>query len=653
MKRKYILLVATVMTCIIISGCSEEKNNEETLQQMTQDIIKEDMQESRTEDIESVDETYNDIYSSADKENDITIESTQNMEYAEDNKEADVTSGETVQIPVYERHHSSGEWHGIESIFDLEEIDRVKREYGDILDKLEIPDNMIYTSLYADEDENGDICLVYTGVDEDINYYGSIIRYSDDKTGKPSIREKKISSIIKDGIITALYYNNGICVIGTDNGVGNNDGKVTIYRHYSGNGSLRTYSIDCSEYDIADGGTSYVSDIFIEDGITKCKIVLADGDEVIEKLPFVGETMKTSDEYVAAILDISDKINDDTWDNTISAYNVDVDGDGIVERVVCDMNSCCGIVRLDDYSTIYTRLSSGIRLDDYISDISCIEGEPAKATQSSAVEFVNNTYRLIDVHGNSFEIKYSIPSFYGEFKEAGLNINFVLKYDALDGRFSYDGSIVAVHGDSNNHFPLCDVKIFLEPDIKNRCLVLSGEYVIGQIDTRNMPDEKINLSDCEIMTGKREEIVKFIGTSNKFNSYDDWEMFAIYIDNHWRVGYYKDGVAVIIYYNSGPYGIAVSSGILISEKTYNLKVCMVAQTKKVYDTLAKEPDIKEGKIAFERYQVENMWLDLKDDGVMKLEDVDGDGKEELLVGYNIISGIPAAGVEWNNKIKIE
>ena len=93
---------------------------------------------------------------------------------------------------------------------------------------------MIYTSILSAQSDDGEICIAFTGVDDaanginEVSNYGRIIRYRDND-GSPQMTVTAIPYQISKSKISALYYNNGICVIGTKNGAGNEFGNVKIY----------------------------------------------------------------------------------------------------------------------------------------------------------------------------------------------------------------------------------------------------------------------------------------------------------------------------------------------------------------------------------------------------------------------------------------
>lgn len=540
--RKNVILAVLAIGCLLISGCTKENDSYETIQEQQKETV-------GTEAVTEIEtQTREGIY-------------------------------------------------GIESSLNIEEMNRIKEKYSYIFDELELPESVIYTSILSAQSDDGEICIAFTGVDDaanginEVSNYGRIIRYRDND-GSPQMTVTAIPYQISKSKISALYYNNGICVIGTKNGAGNEFGKVMIYRQYEDKNGFDEYSIDCGEYGVSGENSAYVSDIYINDDETYCDVVTAEGDRAVVKLPFFGDTMRTTDEYAASI------------------------------------------VRSDDFTVIYTVLSEYLRLDDYLSDVSMTVRDVLSEDEPGKFKYL--TFTLTGIDGESFEQEVLIPADYSDkYTGTSLNFSYAPIYDEFDGTLTMNGSIVADY-DLNSYAQtsIATVHAKMVYDEMLRGITLSGEYVLGPADTRKMPDENIRLDDCEVMTGTREEIAGFIGTTQKMEAYPDWEMFLIKIDNHWRVGYYKDGTAVIIYYNSGCYRLSDY------RESYEGKVCIVAQAD------------KEEGFKFGEWQLENLGVDItSQSGIMSVSDNDGDGSRELMAG--VITDDDAHSLLWYNEIELK
>lgn len=582
--RKNVILAVLAIGCLLISGCTKENDSYETIQEQQKETV-------GTEAVTEIEtQTREGIY-------------------------------------------------GIESSLNIEEMNRIKEKYSYIFDELELPESVIYTSILSVESDDGEICIAFTGVDDaanginEVSNYGRIIRYRDND-GSPQMTVTAIPYQISKSKISALYYNSGICVIGTKNGAGNEFGKVMIYRQYEDKNGFDEYSIDCGEYGVSGENSAYVSDIYINDDETYCDVVTAEGDRAVVKLPFFEDTMRTQDEYAASILGLDDWVHDGSWNNGVAMYESDIDEDGIDEYVISSGSNCFSIVRSDDFTVIYTVLSEYLRLDDYLSDVSMTVRDVLSEDEPGKFKYL--TFTLTGIDGESFEQEVLIPADYSDkYTGTSLNFSYAPIYDEFDGTLTMNGSIVADY-DLNSYAQtsIATVHAKMVYDEMLRGITLSGEYVLGPADTRKMPDENIRLDDCEVMTGTREEIAGFIGTTQKMEAYPDWEMFLIKIDNHWRVGYYKDGTAVIIYYNSGCYRLSDY------RESYEGKVCIVAQAD------------KEEGFKFGEWQLENLGVDItSQSGIMSVSDNDGDGSRELMAG--VITDDDAHSLLWYNEIELK
>ena len=523
--------------------------------------------------------------------------------------------------------------HGIESSFNIEEMNRIREEYSYIFDALELPENVIFTSIKAAESDDGEVCIVFTVVDDDVDgkndvsNYGRVVRYRDND-GTPEMSVAVLPYQMSKSRISAMYYNNGVCVIGTTNGAGNLLGKVTIYRQYHDNSAYDEFTIDCNEYGVSEDNPAYADAIYVENGETYCEVVTANGDKAAFKLPFVGDMMRTVEECVADALGCGTMIHDGAWIDNVAMYRTDFDGDGIDEYVLSSDEYCYGIVRSDNYENVNILLVDYLRSDDYFSDVS------VSVRDSDDASFKYMVFTLTGVNGESYEKEAFVPAEYVE-NYSGTSLGFSYKpiYDEFDGTLSFAINIEAAYGANDSGTVIDTVHTFAGYTEKYQGITLSGQYVLGPFDTRTMPDVNMRLDDCEVMTGTRDELKAFIGTPKSMEAYHDWEMFLIRIDNHWRVGYYKDGTAVIVYYNSGCYEHSESG------ESYEGKVCIVAQAD------------RDGGFKFGGWQLERLGTDIVDGGTMSLTDIDGDGEDELLVGSLTDDVIDS--VRWYNEIKLK
>lgn len=529
--------------------------------------------------------------------------------------------------------------YGIETSLNIEEMNMIREKYSYIFDAIDMPENIIYTSILAEESDDGEICIAFTGVDDnakganEISNYGRIIRYRDN-AGTPEMSVMAMPSRISQSRISALYYNNGICVIGTKNGAGNIFGKVTIYRNYNDNNRFEEYSVDCSEYGVSEENQAYVSDVYMDNEETYCEVVIADGDKTTIKLPFVGNTMRNLDEYIAELLGLDGSIHDGMWTDNVIMYESDIDGDGTDEYIVSLDGSCLGLVHAGDYRVLYTYLFDNMRSDDYLSDVSMSLSEIQPVDEPEKYRYL--TFTLTGVNGESYEKEvFILNDYYERYSGISFDFTFTPVYDEYDGTLTMNGNFMADYDKYFTNIVIDTVHIKMVYDERCQGMTLSDEYVLGPFDTRKMPGEDIRLDDCEIMTGTRDEIRAFIGTPDKMEAYSDWEMFLIKIDNHWRVGYYKDGAAVIVYYNSGPYMYSQSG------EGYEGKVCIVARA-----------DRKDG-FKFGEWQLENLGIDIdgSDYRIMRVSDNDGDGSLELMAG--MAAHDDADDPIWYNEINLK
>lgn len=160
-------------------------------------------------------------------------------------------------------------------------------------------------------------------------------------------------------------------------------------------------------------------------------------------------------------------------------------------------------MRLDNYERIECDISSNSDLERYLNVELVSRRQDEENVSSDLCEF-----RITDRQGNIVEYEKSVPAEYGEYTGANMNYNYSVTYCELDGNLYIYERISALfeHDGVKEAADIGGIRIYLEYNSDRKCMELSDEYVFDGYDTRKLPGQDINLNDCEVVTGERDDI---------------------------------------------------------------------------------------------------------------------------------------------------